>query len=131
MSERWKARSVGNNTGATVESPAAHRVFFYRTIAAATGPAMKHTLSLLLLCATLAAAPLHASMAHPLLLAQADGAQLRVPLDKAVEQVRRETGGRILSATTERKGGRYVHRIKVLTPDKRVVIKEVNAGGGK
>ncbi len=51
-----------------------------------------------------------------------------VSLDQAAEQVRRQTGGRILSAETVTKNGRRVHRIKVLTPDHRVVIREINAG---
>lgn len=52
-----------------------------------------------------------------------------ISLDQAAEQVRRQTGGRILSAETVNKDGRRVHRIKVLTPDHRVVIREINAGG--
>ena len=41
-------------------------------------------------------------------------------LDHAVEQIRRETGGRVLSAETERDDGRQVHRIRILTDDGRV-----------
>jgi uncharacterized membrane protein YkoI len=52
-----------------------------------------------------------------------------ISLDQAAEQVRRQTGGRILSAETVNKDGRQVHRIKVLTPDHKVVIREINAGG--
>lgn len=48
-------------------------------------------------------------------------------LDQAVEQVRRETGGRILSAETVRQNGKRVHRIKVLTRDNRVKIIRVPA----
>ena len=47
-------------------------------------------------------------------------------LDQAVRKVRRETGGRILSAKTIKKEGVWVHRIKVLTPDKRVMIYEID-----
>ena len=36
-------------------------------------------------------------------------------LSEAVEQVRRQTNGRILSAQTKVKGNREVHHIKVLT----------------
>jgi uncharacterized membrane protein YkoI len=54
--------------------------------------------------------------------------RIKVPLSKAVADVRQETGGRVLSANTVRKEGLFVHRIKVLTPDKRVVIYEVDAG---
>ncbi|HEY9147538.1 MAG TPA: hypothetical protein VIQ22_00900 [Gammaproteobacteria bacterium] len=43
-------------------------------------------------------------------------------LDQAVAQVRRETGGRILSAETVRANGRKVHRIKVLTDGNKVRI---------
>ena len=48
-------------------------------------------------------------------------------LDEAVRKVRRETGGRILSArTVTNKEGDTVHRIKVLTPDNRVMIYEID-----
>ena len=43
-------------------------------------------------------------------------------LDEAVARVRAETGGRVLSATTDRDDGRAVHRIKILTPDQRVRV---------
>lgn len=43
-------------------------------------------------------------------------------LDEAVEQARRETGGRILSFETEDRNGRPGYRIKILTPDGRVRI---------
>lgn len=48
-------------------------------------------------------------------------------LDQAVQQVRRDTGGRILQAETVQEGGRTVHRIKVLTPDHRVRIIRIPA----
>lgn len=48
-------------------------------------------------------------------------------LNDAVDQVKRDTGGRILSAQTVNKGGKRVHRIKVLTPDNRVRIVNINA----
>jgi len=54
--------------------------------------------------------------------------QQGISLNAAVAQVQRETGGRILSAETVNKGGHRVHRIKVLTPDKRVRIINVDAG---
>lgn len=54
-----------------------------------------------------------------------------VSLEQAVESVRKRTGGRILSANTQRKGGRTVHRIKVLTDDQRVRIIEVDARTGE
>jgi len=43
-----------------------------------------------------------------------------VSLGQAVEQVRRQYKGRIVSATTEVKGNREVHVIKVLTDDGKV-----------
>jgi len=41
-------------------------------------------------------------------------------LSQAIEQVRRQTGGQILSATTKVKGNREVHHVKVLTKDGKV-----------
>jgi uncharacterized membrane protein YkoI len=41
-------------------------------------------------------------------------------LSEAVEQVRRQYGGRIISAETRRQGDREVHVIKVLTRDNKV-----------
>ena len=41
-------------------------------------------------------------------------------LSEAVEQVRRQTNGRILSAQTKISGNREVHHIKVLTKDGKV-----------
>lgn len=41
-------------------------------------------------------------------------------LSDAVEQVRRQTDGRIISAETKTKNGREVHLIKVLTKDGKV-----------
>jgi uncharacterized membrane protein YkoI len=57
-----------------------------------------------------------------------DDPRLQVTLDQAVAQVRRETGGRVLSATTVRDHGVFVHRIKVLTPQNQVQIHEIEAG---
>ena len=48
--------------------------------------------------------------------AQNDG----MSLSDAVEQVRRQTDGRIISAETKNKNGREVHHIKVLTKDGKV-----------
>lgn len=47
-------------------------------------------------------------------------------LSQAVEQVRRQYGGRIISAETRRSGGREVHHIKVLTQDNKVKTVKVN-----
>jgi uncharacterized membrane protein YkoI len=41
-------------------------------------------------------------------------------LSEAIDQVRRQTGGRILSAETKVSGDRDVHHIKVLTKDGKV-----------
>ena len=43
-----------------------------------------------------------------------------VTLSQAVEQVRRQYGGRIISAETKVSGGRETHVIKVLTDDGKV-----------
>lgn len=43
-------------------------------------------------------------------------------LKQAIQQVRKQTGGRILDATTVEIKGKRVHRIKVLTPDGRVKV---------
>ena len=50
-------------------------------------------------------------------------------LSEAVEQVRRQTNGRILSAQTKVNGDREVHHIKVLTKDGKV--KTVKVQGRK
>ncbi len=47
-------------------------------------------------------------------------------LAQATEQVRRRTGGRIVSAQTRVQGGREVHYIKVLTKDGKVKTHRVN-----
>ena len=47
-------------------------------------------------------------------------------LSQAIEQVRRQTGGKILSAETRIQGDREVHYIKVLINDKQVKTIRVN-----
>jgi len=47
-------------------------------------------------------------------------------LSEAVEQVRRQYGGRIISAETRRRGNREVHHIKVLTPKNKVKTVKIN-----
>ncbi len=47
-------------------------------------------------------------------------------LSQAIEQVRRQTGGKILSAQTRIQGDREVHHIKVLINDKQVKTIRVN-----
>ena len=51
-----------------------------------------------------------------------------VSLNQAVQQVQRDTGGRVLSAETVGQGDRRVHRIKVLLPSGRVRVVTVDAG---
>ena len=48
-------------------------------------------------------------------------------LDQAVQQVKQQTGGRILSAKTKNNDSRQVHKIKVLLPNGKVRIIRVNA----
>ena len=48
-------------------------------------------------------------------------------LDQAVQQVKKQTGGRILSAKTKNNDGQQVHKIKVLLPNGKVRIIRVNA----
>lgn len=70
-------------------------------------------------------APAQATPTSPPVLLARGG----VSLDQAVEQVRRQTGGRILDARTVGSGNRAQHRIKVLLPSGKVRIITVPAGG--
>ena len=74
-------------------------------------------------------APLHASqgVANRLMLA----AQQQISLDQAIARVRKQTGGRILSANTSKKGGHKTHRIKVLMPNGVVRVIHVDAASGR
>ncbi len=56
------------------------------------------------------------------MVAQSNG----LSLSQAIERVRRQTGGKILSAETRVQGGREVHYIKVLINDKQVRTIQVN-----
>ena len=56
-----------------------------------------------------------------------DGGGGGISLNEAVQQVQRETGGRVLSADTVNQGGRSVHRIKVLTPSGQVRVVTIGA----
>ncbi|MEL7186691.1 MAG: hypothetical protein AAFN50_09715 [Pseudomonadota bacterium] len=47
-------------------------------------------------------------------------------LDQAIAEIRRRTGGKVVSAETRVQGGREVHLIKVLTKDGRVKTHRVN-----
>lgn len=60
-------------------------------------------------------------------IAQRGGSEAGVSLNEAVQQVQRETGGRVLSADTMNQRGQTVHRIKVLTPSGQVRIVNINA----
>ncbi len=51
----------------------------------------------------------------------------KVSLEQAVRQVRRQYGGRILSAETQGSGGKRVHVIKVLTDKGRVQTVRIRA----
>jgi uncharacterized membrane protein YkoI len=62
-----------------------------------------------------------------LLTAGAPSVTFAASLNEAVQQVQRETGGRVLSADTVNQGGRTVHRIKVLTPSGQVRIVTIDA----
>lgn len=79
------------------------------------------------------AAPLAAPLtrAEHLILAELsvekDNLRPGITLDAAVEEVRRETSGRILSAKTEQENGQIIHRIKVLTPDAHVQVYRIRA----
>jgi len=61
------------------------------------------------------------------LVARRGGSEGGVSLNEAVQQVQRETGGRVLSADTVSQGGRSLHRIKVLTPSGQVRIVTIDA----
>ena len=76
-------------------------------------------LPLLLISCLLVTAPVQAQNAaseRRIQTAQNDG----MSLSDAVEQVRRQTDGRIISAETRTSNGREVHYIKVLTKDGKV-----------
>ena len=83
-------------------------------------------LAILIICAAMALGPTSAIADDP------EGVVLRVAqsndgktLSQAVEQVRSQTGGRILSAETKAQGNREVHHIKVLTKDGKVKTHKV------
>jgi uncharacterized membrane protein YkoI len=82
------------------------------------------SLPLILVFLCLAAAPVQAQdrgSDRPFQVAQNDGKSL----SEAVEQVRRQTNGRIISAETKVRNGREVHHIKVLTDDGKVKTHKV------
>ncbi len=88
----------------------------------------RHTLSVLIsLCLLLPALASANAITNPepIMLASSDG----ITLEQATAKVRRETGGRILSASESRRDGRKVYRIKVLLPSGHVRVVTVNADG--
>lgn len=62
------------------------------------------------------------SMGLGVVVAQANA----MSLSEAVNKVRRDTGGKVLSARTEIRNNRQVHIIKVLTKDGKVRYVQVN-----
>jgi len=54
-----------------------------------------------------------------------------ISLDEAVPRVRRETGGRVLSAEAREKRGNMTYRIKVLLPNGAVRVYYVDAHSGR
>jgi len=79
-----------------------------------------------LLTATIPSVTFATGGGHSLIARRGDG-EAGVSLNDAVQQVQRETGGRVLSADTVNQGGRTVHRIKVLTPSGQVRIVTIDA----
>lgn len=85
-----------------------------------------------LIAALLLASPLHAAGPKaadqlPYRLNGLELAQRNCPtLSEAVEQVRRQYNGRIVSAETRRSGNREIHNIKVLTEDGKVKTIRIN-----
>lgn len=58
-------------------------------------------------------------------------ARAELSMDQAVAQVKRSTGGRVISSRRDQRGGKKVYVIRVLLPGGRVKDVVVNAGGGK
>lgn len=91
---------------------------------------------LLILCVALAAlvatSVTDVAMAgpHALQVARRDGGMAGLSLSEAVQQVRQETGGRVLSADESSQDGRRVYRIKVLTPSGHVRVYVIDAQSG-
>jgi len=58
-------------------------------------------------------------------------ADRRTSLEEAVSEARGRHPGRVLSAETERRGGRESHRIRILTRDGRVKRLDMDAESGR
>ena len=88
--------------------------------------------ALLLVVASLASAgaPIVSVAGESHVLVTRRGSETGVSLNEAVQQVQRETGGRVLSADTVNQSGRAVHRIKVLLPSGQVRVVTVGAQAG-
>jgi uncharacterized membrane protein YkoI len=61
----------------------------------------------------------------------AASADRRTSLDQAVSEARDRYPGRVLSATTDRRGGRESHRIRILTDDGKVKRLNMDAESGR
>jgi len=55
----------------------------------------------------------------------------RMSLDQAAAMVRRQTGGRIIKASSRTSNGRTIHSIRVLTRDGKVFTVRVDAASGR
>lgn len=71
--------------------------------------------------------PILRSLLIALLLAVIAGPAAAITMKEAIEQVQRETGGKVLAADTIRTRGTVIYRIKVLMPDGRVRIFQIPA----
>ncbi|WP_199100647.1 hypothetical protein [Dyella sp. ASV21] len=64
--------------------------------------------------------------------AASQSAEPAMSLEQAVAQVQQETGGKVLSASTVRRGrSSFEHRVKVLTPSGHVRVVTVTTEAGK
>jgi uncharacterized membrane protein YkoI len=93
---------------------------------------------LMLLCAVLAVQPAAAQPHEPAEGVSAPGSESDTrekqpsrDLDSTVARVRKQTGGRVLAAETRFIEERPVHVIRVLTPDGKVRIFQIDAATGK
>ncbi len=93
----------------------------------------KHLTLLLVSVLSLAATSLTSAAVagpHSILVARRAGGDAGISLNEAVQQVRQETGGRVLSADESSQDGRRVYRIKVLTPSGHVRVYVIDAQSG-
>jgi uncharacterized membrane protein YkoI len=89
---------------------------------------MRSLVLVLLLCLTPLADALPARLAAREGVAMLAAAQ--ISLDDAVRRVKAQTGGRVVSATPAKKGGRAGYRIRVVVDDGRVKTFFVDAETG-